>query len=89
MKCDDTTHGTDGDRKGRTERSVRCGPADDGECVGTKHNTHPASIVGGTNGEGEALPCFAATATETVDLRWFAGGPETVINGKVIAMDGV
>lgn len=87
MKCDDKTHG-DGNRKGRSERTIRCGPEDDGECIGTKHSSHPASVVGGTLGTNEALPCYAVTASATVDPTWFAVGPKTTINGKVIGMDG-
>ena len=88
MRCDDKTHGDGGDRKGRCERTVRCGARDDGECVGGKHAAHPASLVGGTNGAGEGLPCFAVTATGSVDLDWFTDGPTTTINGKRLLMDG-
>ena len=88
MKADDTTHGSGGDRKAKTERSVRCGPDDDGECVGSKHASHVASVVGGTIGTFEALPCFACTASETLDLAWFENGPTTIINGKLLMMDG-
>ena len=88
MKCDDKTHGDGGDRKSRSERTIRCGPLDTGECVGSKHTTHPASVVGGTIGTGEPLPCFAVTAGASVDLAWFTAGPTATINGKVIKMDG-
>ena len=88
MKADDTTHGSGGDRKAKSERSIRCGPEDDGECVGSKHASHTASIVGGTIGTFEALPAFACTASETIDLTWFENGPTTIINGKLLKMDG-
>ena len=88
MKCDDKTHGDGGDRKAKGERTVRCGPEDTGECVGAKHTSHPASVVGGTIGTGEALPCFGCTASSTIDPAWFEVGPTTTINGVVIKMDG-
>ena len=88
MKCDDKTHGDGGDRKSKSERTIRCGPEDIGECVGSKHTSHPASVVGGTMGSGEALACYAVTAGASVDLAWFANGPTTTINGKLLKMDG-
>eukprot|EP00966_Prymnesium_polylepis_P238606 5517972-Prymnesium_polylepis.1 len=88
MKCDDKTHGGDGSRKGRSERTIRCGPKDDGECVGSRHTNAAASVVGGSNAAGEALPMYAVTASKSFDLSWAANGPVTVINGKEIKMDG-
>ena len=84
VKGEDTTHGSGGDRKGRCERTCRAGADDDGECVGNKHSTHNLTLVGCSNAAGEGLPAYAVTASATVDPNWFANGPTTTINGKVL-----
>ena len=73
-------------RKGRCEHTVRCGPLDDGECVGNKHGSRAASGVGGSNGLGEAMPCMVVTASETMDSKWWQDGPVAVVNGQQLGM---
>ena len=88
MRCEDKTHGDGGDRKGRCERTMKCGKDDDGECVGSRHASKSASVVGGSNAAGEALPCFVVTASSSFQPEWCADGPTTTINGQIIGMDG-
>lgn len=80
-RLDDTTHGAGGDRKGRTELSIRCGPWDTAECVGQKSASHTSSLVGGSNALGEPVPPWFCLAANTVDDAIFALGPVAMVNG--------
>ena len=80
-RLDDTTHGAGGDRKGRTEQSIRCGPWDYGECVGQKSASHTSSLVGGSNAKGEPVPPWFCLAANMCDDSIFALGPVAVVNG--------
>ena len=80
-RLDDTTHGAGGDRKGRTEQSIRCGPWDHGECIGQKSATHTSSLVGGSNAKGEPVPPWFCLAASTCDESIFALGPVANVNG--------
>ena len=88
-RLDDTTHGAGGDRKGRTETSVRCGPWDIGECVGQKSASHTASLVGGSNALGEPVPAwFCLASGSEPDSAVFALGPVAVVNGHELPSRG-
>tara|TARA_B110001450_G_scaffold256608_2_gene287735 strand:+ start:712 stop:2802 length:2091 start_codon:yes stop_codon:yes gene_type:complete len=80
-RLDDTTHGAGGDRKGRTEQSIRCGPWDHGECIGQKSATHTSSLVGGSNAKGEPVPPWFCLRALTCDDSLFALGPVAIVNG--------
>jgi hypothetical protein len=89
MRLDDTTHGAGGDRKGRTEASVRCGPWDIGECVGQKSASHTASMAGGSNAIGEPVPpWFSLAANSDPDDAIFAMGPVAIVNGHRLPSRG-
>ena len=88
-RLDDTTHGAGGDRKGRTELSLRCGPGDDGECIGQKSATHTSSIVGGSNALGEPLPAWFSVAASEVDDAIFSCGPVAVVGGQEFPSRGM
>lgn len=74
--------------QGRTERSIRYGAGDDGECVGTMHASRPMSAVGGANGAGDALPLMVVTASKTFEPNWCKYGPTTTVKGRVLKMHG-
>ena len=88
MRMDDKTHGDGGDRKGRTENSIRCGFWDKGEVVGQKHASHTSSMVGGSNALGEATPAWFSVASKTVDPAIFRFGPVAQVNGTLIPSHG-
>ena len=81
-RLDDTTHGAGGDRKGRTETSLRCGPRDMGECIGQKTASHSSTLVGGSNALGEPTPPWFCLAARDFDPSVFALGPVAIVNGQ-------
>ena len=85
---DDKTHGDGGDRKGRTENSIRCGFWDKGECIGQRHASHTSSLAGGSNALGEAMPAWFSVASKTVDPAIFRFGPVAQVNGTSIPSQG-
>ena len=85
---DDKTHGDGGDRKGRTENSIRCGFWDKGEVIGQKHASHTSSMAGGSNAEGEPMPPWFSVASKTVDPAIFRLGPVAQVNGKSLPSHG-
>ena len=87
-RMDDKTHGDGGDRKGRTESSIRCGFWDNGECVGQKNASHTSSMCGGSNAAGEPVPAWFSVAAKHVDPAIFQLGPMAKVNGKLIASQG-
>lgn len=88
MRMDDKTHGDGGDRKGRTENSIRCGFWDNGECIGQKNASHTSSMIGGSNALGEAVPAWFSVASKTVDPAIFRFGPVAQVNGTLIPSNG-
>ena len=89
MRLDDKTHGDGGDRAGRTERSVRCSATDDGECVGNKHGSHTASLMGGSNAAGDPTPPFVSLACTNFDPDILSLGPVATINGRDLGTQGI
>ena len=87
-RLDDTTHGAGGDRKGRSERSIRCGPFDTGECMGQKSASHTASLVGGSNGLGEPVPPWFCFAASNFDRSILNLGPVAIVNGHACPSQG-
>ena len=87
-RMDDKTHGDGGDRAGRTERIVRCGPWDDGETIGNKCASHTTSLVGGSNALGEPIPCFMSFACSEFDTSILRFGPVAMVNGIKLATQG-
>mmetsp|Transcript_31731 Transcript_31731/g.63367 ORF Transcript_31731/g.63367 Transcript_31731/m.63367 type:complete len:590 (-) Transcript_31731:1569-3338(-) len=82
MRLDDKTHGDGGDRKGRTENTVRAGKWDAGETIGQKSASHTASLVGGSNALHEPLVPFVCLACSDFNRAILLLGPIAVINGK-------
>ena len=87
-RLDDTTHGSGGDRKGRSEQIVRCGPHDTAECIGQKTASKTSSIVAGSNGLGEPVPPWFCLAANTIDDAIFKLGPVAIVNGKACPSQG-
>ena len=87
-RLDDTTHGSGGCRKGRTELSLRCGPFDTGESIGQKSASHSSSLVGGSNALGEPVPPWFCLAATNIDPALFKLGPVANVNGYACPSQG-
>jgi hypothetical protein len=80
-----STTGDGGARKGRTERIVRSGKDDDGECLGQKAPGNSFSGVGGSNAAFEGLRALFVLSSETLDVEALLDHlPATVLMGKTV-----
>ena len=83
-----STTGGDGARKGMTERSVRMGADDDGECIASKAPGTSFSAAGGSNMAFEGLRAFFVLAKETIDVESLLGHlPVTMLMGHPVSGD--
>ena len=83
-----STTGGDGGRKGQTERCVRVGEDDDGECLASKAPGTSFSAAGGSNAAFEGLRAFFILARESIDVMQLLGHlPCTSLGGKVVSGD--
>ena len=83
-----STTGGDGARKSKTERTVRSGPDDDGECIGSKAPGNSFSAVGGSNGAFEGLRALFVLARESIDVEGLLGHlPVTTLRGLPVSGD--
>merc|ERR1712185_35602 len=83
-----STTGGDGARSSKTERIVRAGPDDDGECISCKAPGNSFSAAGGSNGAFEGLRPFFILSRESIDVLALIGRlPKTTLCGKEVQGD--